>query len=91
MRPRVKQFTPYLIQSGLTMTRLFTSVILKILYDIDLDDEDNLQYMHVVEETMRIFAEAGVVGAFLVDTIPLCTCSFNTAYNIEELNLFCLQ
>ena len=49
---------------------MFTASILKIVYDIELDDSND-SYLQIAEETLNGVAEAGVVGAFLVDMIPL--------------------
>lgn len=47
------------------------SMILNITYGIDVQDFND-PYVQTVEKAMDALTEAGVPGAFLVDTFPIC-------------------
>ena len=76
--------TASLLSSG---TRFFTSAILKIVYDIELGHSANRSYLHIVEESLKGVSEAGVLGAFLVDTIPLCMLPYHSSPTVTKAYL----
>ena len=53
---------------------MFGAVIMRIVYDITVDREDD-PYVATAEEAVRKASDATVPGAFLVDVLPIRACA----------------
>jgi hypothetical protein len=59
---------------------------METVYGISIAEEGD-PYVKMAEEAVKIFEVAGLPGAFLVDTIPICMCATSSSYACSRFPL----
>lgn len=60
----------YRIREYLVAIRIYSAIILKIVYDMDVNDMDH-KYVQIVEEVVTTLSVAQVPGKFWVEFVPI--------------------